>query len=94
MPRLYRRRLCNIGSSQALQREVSRLMFSSDGQELNIPTVALARLHDLTTALSMIRNYVNVCIAKASFEPRGATLSPAEWRRLGSRRLGHPIRPK
>ena len=47
-------------TAQALQREVSRLMFSADGQELNTPTVALARLHDLTTTLSMLRNYVNV----------------------------------
>ena len=44
----------------ALQREVSRLMFPGDGAELAVPADALARLHDLTTALSMLRNFVNV----------------------------------
>ena len=43
-----------------LQREVGRLLFPGDGAELAVPTDALARLHDLATALAMLRNFVSV----------------------------------
>ena len=43
-----------------LQREVVGLLFPADSSELALPTDALARLHDLATALAMLRNYVGI----------------------------------
>ena len=67
----------------ALQREVSRLMFPGDGAELAVPADALARLHDLTTALSMLRNFVNVDVQTQTLSYAGpaAALTVAEPQR-------------
>ena len=43
-----------------LQGEVVGLLFPADSSELALPTDALARLHDLATALAMLRNYVSI----------------------------------